>query len=457
MPLAHSQIKVGNAVSIDLRPVNTTHAAITIPYTPRLCFRPVHADPRRFKVIVAARRTGKTVAAVNELIKVILMCPLDAPRGAFIAPTYTQAKEICWNYFKHYTRGVPGVQYMEAELKVKFPNRGEIKLWGADSVDRLRGIYNDMVVLDEMAQMDPDIWSEIVRPTLMDRLGRAWMIGTPKGQDAFYNIFRFAKKNDHEWGAYMFKASETGLLPQKELEDAKSFMSEDQYAREFECSFEVASDTQFISIAECQATTLRNRFGQGPVILGCDPARFGDDRTVIIVRNGDIIETCWVARGLSLMYTANQVAEFAERYKPKLLCIDGCGLGAGLVDRLEAMGFGNTMDVNSGRTAADKTRFGNSKAEMWSRMRNWIRDRAALEENKELFDDLTAVNYSFDKRDRMIIETKDDLRERGLPSPDLADALALTFAIQLAPQDMTGYAYAHGLKCEPMVDPFDSL
>lgn len=459
MALAHSQIKVGATTSLDLRPVqaNQTTVAVKVPYTPRDVFKPVHADPRRFKVIVAARRTGKTVAAVNELIKVILRCPLPSPRGAYIAPTYTQAKEICWNYFKFYTRGIPGVQFMEAELKVKLPNGGEIKLWGSDSVDRLRGIYNDMVVLDEMAQMAPEIWPEIVRPTLMDRKGCAWMIGTPKGQDEFFNIFRYAVKNAHEWGAYMFKASETKILPEKELEDARSFMSEDQYMREFECSFEVASDTQFISLVECEATLTRARYGSGPVVLGCDPARFGDDRTVIVVRNGDILETVWVKRGLSLMLTANQVAEFANRYHPKLLCVDGCGLGAGLVDRLEAMGYGNTIDVNSGRVAADKTRFGNYKAEMWSRMRNWIRDRAALEYNKELFDDLTAVNYSFDKRDRMVIETKDDLRERGVPSPDLADALALTFALQLAPQDMSGYAYARSLECTPMMDPFDSL
>lgn len=431
--------------------------AVKIAYAPRGVFAPVHRDPRRFKIVVAARRTGKTVAAVNEVIKAILSCPLPLPRGAFIAPTYTQAKEIAWNYFKQYTAGIPGVKYLEAELKVLLPNGGEIKLWGADSVDRLRGIYHDMVVLDEMAQMDPTIWPEIVLPTLLDRHGKAWLIGTPKGQDAFYNALRYAIKHANEWGNYIFKASETKILPEKELEEARQLMSPDQYAREFECSFEVASDRQFISLEECMTTTSRKQFGLGPVVLGCDPARFGDDRTVIIIRDGDVLRTTWVRRGLSLMYTANQVSEFATQFKPKLLCIDGCGIGAGLVDRLEAMGYGNVMDVNSGRTAADKARFGNYKAEMWSRMRNWIRDRAALEYNKELFDDLTAVQYEFDKRDRMIIETKDDLRERGLPSPDLADALALTFAVQMAPGNMAGYATAGTLEAVPMIDPLEGI
>lgn len=459
MELTHSTVKVGKQVVPDLRPLPRVQPAVVvkIAYAPREIFKTVHNDPRRYKVVVAARRTGKTVAAVNELIKVVLRCPLPLPRGSFIAPTYTQAKEIAWNYVKQYTAGIPGVQYLEAELKCRLPNGGEIKLWGADAVDRFRGIYNDMVVLDEMAQMDPTIWQEVILPTLLDRHGKAWIIGTPKGQDAFYNLFRFAIKNDHEWGNYMFKASETGILPAKELEEAKAIMSPDQYAREFECSFEVASDRQFISLEECMATTERKRFGSGPIVLGCDPARFGDDRTVITIRNGDILEYTWVRRGVSLMYTANQVSEFANLYKPKLLCIDGCGIGAGLVDRLEAMGYANTMDVNSGRTAVDKARFGNVKAEMWSRMRNWIRDRAALEYHKELFDDLTAVQYDFDKRDRMIIETKEDLRERGLPSPDLADSLALTFAVQLAPGDMTGYARASQLECVPMADPLEGI
>lgn len=460
MSLSHGQIGVGKNVSIDLRPAAAifgSQQSIKIPYKPRKQFEQVHNDPRRFKVIVAHRRFGKTVGSINGMNKNILTCNLPMPRGSYIAPTYTQAKEISWNYFKYYTNAIPGMQPLEGELKLKFPNRGEIKLWGADAIERLRGIYNDDLIVDEPGKMDIKFWPEILRPTLMDRKGKATFIGTPSGKDGFYDIYRIALKNPDEWGVYMFKASETGIIPQAELDDAKKFMSPDQYAREFECSFEVASDTQFISFEECQATLKRPRFGSGPVILGCDPARYGDDRTVIVVRNGDILETVWVAKGLSLMQTANQVSEFAKRYKPKLLCIDGCGLGAGLVDRLEAVGYGNVMDVNSGRVAGDKAHFGNAKGEMWSRMRNWIRDRAALEENKELFDDLTAVNYSFDRRDRMIIETKDDLRARGIPSPDLADALALTFAVQLAPQDMTGYARANTHQVIPTYNPLDDF
>ena len=459
MSLAHSQIGVGSSQSIDLRPAKTilgTNVVVKLPYTPRKHFLQVHNDPRRFKAIVAHRRFGKTVGAINGAIKAIATCSMPNPRGAYIAPTYTQAKEIAWNYFKDYTRAIPGIQFMEAELKIKLPGGGEFKLWGADAIDRLRGVYHDTLVLDEFANMDAALWPEVLRPTLMDRRGEATFIGTPRGRDAFYEIYKIAVKNPDDWGAYMFKASETGIIPQKELDDARSFMSPDQYAREFECSFDVANDTQFISISECNETLARPKYGFGPVVLGVDVARFGDDRTVIVCRNGDIIETMFVKKGWNLMQTASQVAEFADRFKPKVINIDGVGVGGGVVDRLNAIGFNNVIDVNSGRTATDKSRFGNLKAEMWSRMRNWIRDRAALEYNKELFDDLTGVNYDFDKRDRMIIETKDDLRARGMVSPDLADALALTFATQLAPQDMSEIS-RYGDSTAPAVDPFDEL
>lgn len=453
--LGPNEVAVDGKVVPDLRASATSLAptvVVKIPYTPREVFRAVHADARRFKVIVAHRRLGKTVGSINAQIKRVLMCTLPDPRGAYIAPTFTQAKEIAWNYYKYYARGIPGVKFFEGELKVAFPGGGQIKLWGSDSIDRLRGVYHDDLLVDEFGNIDAKMWPEVLRPTLMDRMGHATFIGTPKGKDAFHDMYRLAMKNPAEWGAYMFKASETGILPQSELDDAKTFMSPDQYAREFECSFEVSTDTQFISLAECEEATKRPRFGYGPVVLGCDIARFGDDRTVVICRNGDILEHIWITKGLDLMRTAVQIAEFIDRFRPAATFVDGVGIGAGVVDRLNALGYGKIHDVNSGRAAQDRGRFGNSKAEMWSRMRNWIRDRAALEYNKELFDDLTSVNYDFDKRDRMLIETKDDLRSRGVISPDLADALALTFSQRMAPLDLM-IENSKGLQAAPMIDP----
>ena len=429
---------------------------VRVQYNPRPYMRPFHEDKRRFGVLVCHRRAGKTVAAINHLIRHILTCPLPQPRGAYIGPTFSQAKDIAWSYIKQFTAAIPGVKYQESELRVDFPNGGRIRLYGSENVDRLRGLYFDMAIIDEYASMKSDIWEHVVRPGLSDRKGKAFFLGTPKGKDQFYDIWRHALKHSDEWFTLMLKASQTGILPRSELEDNLALMDKHTYLREFECSFEVPGDNQFISRLEVDAALARSSHGLGPMLLGVDVARFGDDRTVIIARNGDIIEYIGVWQNLNVMRVAVQVSECIERFKPQMVFVDGVGVGGGVVDRLGSLGFSRVMDVNSGRGALDRGRYANLRAEMWVRMRLWLRERAALdrltEYKKELADDLTSLTYDFDKRDRLVLESKDDLRSRGLPSPDLADALALTFAHRLAPPEIADVS-ARALQQAPMDNP----
>jgi phage terminase large subunit len=132
-----------------------------------------------------------------------------------------------------------GAQINESELRVDYHNGGQVRLYGADNMDALRGIYLDGVVLDEFADMDPRVWSEVIRPALADRKGWAVFIGTPKGRNEFWKIFERSKGED-DWFSLMLKASETKLIDQSELDLARRDLSEDQYAQEFECSFEAA-------------------------------------------------------------------------------------------------------------------------------------------------------------------------------------------------------------------------
>lgn len=216
-------------------------AEIVIPYEPRAVQRKIHdlREAARFIVIVAHRRLGKTVACINELIMGAMTCERERPRLAYIAPLYRQAKQAAWDYLKHYTAPIPGRVVSESELRVDLPNGSRVQLFGADNPDALRGIYLDGVVLDEYAQMSPKLWGEVIRPLLTDRQGWAMFIGTPKGHNAFYDVYESARA-DPAWKAAMFKASQTGVLPQDELEMARRDMSEDEYAQEFECSFEAA-------------------------------------------------------------------------------------------------------------------------------------------------------------------------------------------------------------------------
>jgi hypothetical protein len=182
------------------------------------------------------RRAGKTVFAINELIRQTLRCNLDRPRGAYVAPLYRQAKSIAWDYLQHYTRPFPGVACNQAELRVDLPNDARIQLFGADNPDSLRGLYFDYIVIDEMAQIDPELWPQIIRPALADRKGGALVIGTPKGRNAFWEFYE-SHKDDPEWLVETHRASETGILDPAELEAARKTMSEDAYLQEFECSW----------------------------------------------------------------------------------------------------------------------------------------------------------------------------------------------------------------------------
>lgn len=212
---------------------------IVIPYEPREQFAPFHNRSERFASIVAHRRAGKTVACINDLIKDALSLPKPEPRYAYIAPTFTQAKDVAWSYLKRFTAPIPGIQTSESELSVMLPNKGRIRLYGAENYDRIRGLYLDGCIIDEPADIDPRAWPEVIRPALSDRQGRATFIGTPKGRNWFHAIHA-AAEGDDSWFALKLKASETGLLPESELADLRKMLTEEQYAQELECSFDAA-------------------------------------------------------------------------------------------------------------------------------------------------------------------------------------------------------------------------
>lgn len=214
---------------------------VVIPYQPRPLQLQIHdrLNASRFGVVVCHRRFGKTVMAINHLIMGAAQCQLDRPRFGYVAPTLKQAKSVAWDYLKHYTDPIPGVSYNETELRADLPNGARVRLFGADNPDSLRGIYLDGVVLDEYGMMQGRTWSEVIRPLLTDRQGWALFIGTPNGKNAFWDIRNLAQSSPG-WYLATFKASDTQVLPQGELEDAARAMTEDEYAQEFECSFEAS-------------------------------------------------------------------------------------------------------------------------------------------------------------------------------------------------------------------------
>jgi hypothetical protein len=230
---------------------------IKIPYKPREVMKPFHARTERFACLVAHRRCGKTVAAVNDLIKTAITLKRERVRVAYIAPYYNQAKSIAWDYAKYYCQNIPNIKINESELRIDFPNGARLRLFGADNYDAMRGLYFDSVVLDEPADFPMNAWQTVIRPALTDRKGSATFIGTPKGKNEFWETYHLAKE-DPSWYCAMHKASETGYVDEEELAESLKIMGEDRYDQEFECSFEAAISGAYYG-SEMKAATKDGR------------------------------------------------------------------------------------------------------------------------------------------------------------------------------------------------------
>ena len=223
-------------------------AVITIPYKPFPLQQYLHEHLKRFNVLVCHRRFGKSVFAVNEIIRKALTCKEKHPQYAYIAPTQKQAKLIIWDYFKQFLKAVPDVKFNESELRITLPNDAKIFVLGAENPDNLRGLYLDGVVMDEVAQMPAGIWEKIIRPALSDRQGWGIFIGTPEGQNEFYRMYLRAK-SDPEWFSAIFKLSNTTKpnvqltsITWDEMQRIKREYKgrEEDYMQEYECSFTAA-------------------------------------------------------------------------------------------------------------------------------------------------------------------------------------------------------------------------
>ncbi len=214
--------------------------ATVIPYKPREAFKPLHYRKQRWAVVVAHRRFGKTVGCINQLVKSALTATLPNSRYAYVAPFYRQAKTVAWDYLKRYSQPILGIKINEAELRIDYPNGSRISLYGADNPDALRGMYFDGLVADEYGDWRPSVWAYVIRPALADRRGWAVIIGTPKGRNQFYDVYKHALTHPDDWLCLTLRASETGVLDAEEMRALREELTEDAWRQEMECDFDAA-------------------------------------------------------------------------------------------------------------------------------------------------------------------------------------------------------------------------
>lgn len=209
--------------------------------------------------------------------------------------------------------------------------------------------------------------------------------------------------------------------------------------------FPSQGDKQFISrrLAEDARTREVAEDPGAPLHMGVDVARFGDDQSVIVLRHGRDARSIPPVRfkGLDTVQLVARVVELAEKYRPDGIFVDGAGVGGGVVDQLRSIGL-RVHDVQFGARAEEDQKYQNKRVECWARMREWLQIGAIPEVRGEgetgtdlLADDLVGPQYEFDTAGRVKLEAKEKMKSRGVASPDIADALALTFAINLPRRD----------------------
>ena len=188
----------------------------------------------RFRVVVAGRRFGKTTLSLVELLRVALD---RKTKGYYVAPTYKSAKEIAWQMLNDSIPSGYISKKHETELKMTLRNGSTIALKGADNYDSLRGVGLDFIVLDEFADMHPDAWFHVLRPTLSDTGGRALFIGSPKGRNHFYDLWTRGIDGADGWDSFQYTTLDGGYVPTEEIESAKSDLDSRTFQQEYEAQF----------------------------------------------------------------------------------------------------------------------------------------------------------------------------------------------------------------------------
>ncbi len=309
--------------------------------------------------------------------------------------------------------------------------------WSERNSEAFAGQHGEVLVIYDEASSIPDcIWD--VSEGAMTTPGAMWFVfGNPtRNTGRFRECFG---KFKHRWRTRQIDSRNCKMTDKRKLDQwTQDFGESSDFVKvRVKGEFPSASSMQFISGDLVDAAIEREArcYLEEPLIVGVDVARFGDDQSVVCFRRGRDAKTIeWVKyRNIDTMQLAARVSELVRLHQADTVFVDGGGVGAGVVDRLRQLHV-DCIEVNFG-SKAESVRYNNKRAEMWGNMRDWL-EGGAIPEDRELMDDLIGVEYGFTPSNKIQLEKKEDMKKRGLASPDHADALALTFAYPVAPKGM---------------------
>ena len=204
----------------------------------------VFADKTRFKVVAAGRRCGKSRLAATTLLIEGLKCP-QGSAVLYVSPTMGQSRQIIWDLLLDLGREVIQNSHVN-NLDITLINGARIYVRGADRPDTLRGVSLTYAVLDEVADIKPEAWEQVIRASLSDKKGRALFIGTPKGRNWFYDTFKLGESEEAtDWKSWHFTTADNPLIDQTEIESAKKTLSSFAFKQEYMASFTNAGSDIF--------------------------------------------------------------------------------------------------------------------------------------------------------------------------------------------------------------------
>jgi len=321
----------------------------------------------------------------------------------------------------------------------------EGRLWSAENPDAFAGVHNYdgvMLVFDEASGIDDSIWGVSSGFFTENTPNRFWLAFSNPRRNSGYFYECFNAKRDF-WVTKQIDARTVEGTDKNVYEQIIAEYGADSYQAHVEVfgSFPSEGDDQFIPSLVVDEAMERPLYKDlsAPIVIGVDPARFGADATVIAVRRGRDIIDIRKFRGDDTMTVVGHVIEAIEEYKPALVVIDEGGVGGGIVDRLKEQRY-KIRGVNFGSKSKTPLMYGNLRAEMWGKMKDWLKT-ASIPQERVLKTDLISPMMKPDSKGTIFLESKKDMKARGLASPDAADAICVTFAFPVAHREYNEAAH----------------
>lgn len=429
--------------------------------------------------VASGHGVGKSALVAWILLWSIATCP--DTRGVVTANTETQLKTKTWaelGKWYHLFLGKDAFSLSATALFSKDPEhertwRIDMVPWSERNTEAFAGLHNKgrriIVVFDEGSAI-PDVIYEVTEGALTDSDTEIiWCVfGNPtRNTGRFRECFpgqRFAKA----WQTIQVDSREVTITNKAQIANWIDAYGEDSdFVRiRVRGVFPRTGEMEFISASTVEAAIVREPdvSPRDPLVIGVDVARFGSNESVIFFRKGRDAQTIPPIRmrGVSTVELAGRVAEVYHQYHVDAIFVDGGGVGGGVVDNLRALHlfcfdiqFGAKSDIEGSVTGNQGERYANKRAEMWGAMRAWLRT-GTIPPDADLRAQLIGPTYGFNIRDQIQLERKEDMMKRGVESPDIADALALTFAYPVAAHDHAGGDYPQKPAVEFEYDPFSA-